>query len=153
MWLNSSFVSCWVLFGNVLCCKSRAFMSGEQKSVFSFKELRGSRTCPPPRRHSLFTVVVARCLRQLASLCLLSAMSPNLYQSPGVITSVSSHLNPICHQIRLSCAAPPFTPGFACFCVHASTYIAHKNTLVECIDLYSFFFVILKCSGSYFNPL
>lgn len=57
MWLNSSFIRCWVPFGNVLCCKSRAFMSGEQKSVFSFKELRGSRTCPP----ATTTLAVYRC--------------------------------------------------------------------------------------------
>lgn len=103
--------------------------------VFIERVARVTHLPPPPRRHSLFNVVVDRCL--------LSAMSPGLCQSPRVIASVSSHFNHICHQIRLSGTAPPFTPGSACFCVHASTYVAHKNTLVECIDLYSFFFLSL----------
>lgn len=66
MWLNSSSVSCWVLFGNVLCCKSHAFVSGgtlldffRQKRAFSFKELPGLHTSPPPPATT--TLPVYRC--------------------------------------------------------------------------------------------
>lgn len=153
MWLNSSSVSCWVLFGNVLCCKSHAFVSGgtlldffRQKRVFSFKELPGLHTSPPPPATT--TLPVYRCCGSVFITVGLNVFvvcnEPQLVPRESTIASVSSHLDHICHQTRLSCTAPPFTPGFACFCVHASTYIAHKNTLVECIDLYSFFFVFLS---------
>lgn len=113
----------------------------DRNTILHLKSCEGDASAPPRRHHHRLTLLWTITLG-LAVFVLCPELQP-VPETPRTMASLSFHFNRPCHQMRLPPTAPPSTPGFACFCVHASTCRPHKNTLIACIFGHSEVFWIL----------